>query len=186
MIGKEVYFSVDVEASGPVPGEYSMLSLGACRVDDFETTFYAELKPVSERFVSKALEVSGFDLGRLSREGREAADVMRSFQSWVVEQSLGATPVFVGFNAPFDWSFVNWYFHKFVGKNPFGLAALDIKAYYMGMSGCLWEDTKSSRLPEYLQASRTPGSEHNSLSDAVYQATMFRRMLSERGRSARE
>ena len=40
--------------------------------------------------------------------------------------------MFVGFNASFDWSFVNWYFHKFVGTNPFGVAALDIKAYYMG------------------------------------------------------
>ncbi len=150
MTQQELYFSVDVEASGPIPGEYSMLSLGACRVDDFEKSFYAELKPVSEHFVPKALEVSGFDLGRLSREGREATEVMQSFQSWVVEQSLAATPVFVGFNAPFDWSFVNWYFHKFVGGNPFGVAALDIKAYYMGMSGCLWEGTKSSRLPRYL------------------------------------
>jgi len=26
---------------------------------------------------------------------------------------------------------VNYYFHKYVGDNPFGFAALDIKAYYM-------------------------------------------------------
>jgi ribonuclease T len=29
---REIYFSVDIEASGPIPGEYSMLSLGACLV----------------------------------------------------------------------------------------------------------------------------------------------------------
>ena len=28
----DTYISVDIEASGPVPGEYSMLSLGACVV----------------------------------------------------------------------------------------------------------------------------------------------------------
>ena len=42
------------------------------------------------------------------------------------------TSVFVGFNAPFDWSFVNYYFHRFLGHNPFGFTAVDIKAYYMG------------------------------------------------------
>jgi hypothetical protein len=40
MIVREVYFSVDVEALGPIPGEYSMLSLGACRVDVSDKTFY--------------------------------------------------------------------------------------------------------------------------------------------------
>jgi hypothetical protein len=28
--GREVYISVDVEADGPVPGRYSLVSLGAC------------------------------------------------------------------------------------------------------------------------------------------------------------
>ncbi|SSH65668.1 Uncharacterised protein [Klebsiella pneumoniae] len=29
-IEKEIFVSVDVEASGPIPGKYSMLSIGAC------------------------------------------------------------------------------------------------------------------------------------------------------------
>ena len=28
----EIYFSVDIEANGPIPGEFSMTSLGACVV----------------------------------------------------------------------------------------------------------------------------------------------------------
>ena len=39
---KEVYISVDIEAAGPVPGEYSMLSIGATVVGDLEAWFYAE------------------------------------------------------------------------------------------------------------------------------------------------
>lgn len=85
MTRQETYFSVDIEASGPIPGEYSMLSLGACRLDDFDRTFYAELKPVSGLFVPEALKVSGLDLGLLSREGEDATKVMQSFQSWVTE-----------------------------------------------------------------------------------------------------
>jgi hypothetical protein len=44
----ERYFSVDIESSGPIPGKYSMLSLGACAVDDPDVAFYVEFKPTSQ------------------------------------------------------------------------------------------------------------------------------------------
>lgn len=52
-------------------------------------------------------------------------------------------PVFVGFSAPFDWQFINWYFHVFLRRNPFGINAIDIKAYYMGFPGSTWVNTSS-------------------------------------------
>jgi DNA polymerase III epsilon subunit-like protein len=174
---QEIYFSVDIEASGPIPGEYSMLSLGACLVDAVEHTFYAELRPISDRFVPAALEVTGFDLRELSTRGQQPITVMQNLLDWVTVESHGVSPVFVGFNAGFDWSFVNWYFHKFVGKNPFGVAPLDIKAYYMGLAGCLWDETRSSKLPQALKPARAEKNRHNALSDAVYQAGIFRRMM---------
>jgi hypothetical protein len=36
----EAYVSVDVETAGPYPGQYSMLSIGACLVADRQRTFY--------------------------------------------------------------------------------------------------------------------------------------------------
>jgi ribonuclease T len=36
---REVFISVDVETAGPIPGEYSLLSIGACRVDDDTEAF---------------------------------------------------------------------------------------------------------------------------------------------------
>ena len=66
----ERYFSVDIESAGPIPGKYSMLSLGACVVGDPAVSFYAELKPLSNEFVPDALKVSGFDLDRLERDGQ--------------------------------------------------------------------------------------------------------------------
>ena len=47
---REVYISVDVEAAGPLPPTYSMLSLGAVAVDDPKATFYVELRPVNDNF----------------------------------------------------------------------------------------------------------------------------------------
>ena len=35
----EIFVSIDVETSGPIPGEYSLLSIGACLVSDPDTTF---------------------------------------------------------------------------------------------------------------------------------------------------
>jgi DNA polymerase III epsilon subunit-like protein len=178
----EIYFSVDIEASGPIPGEYSMLSLGACRIDSPKKTFYAEIRPINDNFVPAAIKVSGFDLRELARTGREPRKAMSDFGVWIERQTGVATPVFVGFNASFDWSFVNWYFHKFVGSNPFGFGALDIKAYYMGLSGCEWEDTRSSKLPPTLTSGSKDRPRHNALSDAVYQAGIFRRMMESRSK----
>ncbi len=105
---------------------------------------------------------------------------MQSFHKWVTGETQGQTPVFVGFNASFDWSFVDWDFHRVVGTNPFGVAALDIKAYYMGMTGCSWDETRSSKLPQSLKPKRSEKMKHNALSDAQYQAEIFRRMLESR------
>ncbi len=174
--GREEYISVDIEASGPVPGEYSMLSIGACLVRDTNERFYAELRPINDHFISEALEVSGFSLDRLRLEGDDPRQVMVAFRDWVLTTSAGRRPVFVGFNASFDWSFVNWYFHMFLkDDNPFGIGGVDIKAYYMGLTGSEWSDTTSSKLPPSLQASRPQT--HNALQDAQAQAEIFKKLL---------
>jgi ribonuclease T len=36
MKDKEIFISVDIESSGPIPGEYSLLSIGACLLSDPE------------------------------------------------------------------------------------------------------------------------------------------------------
>jgi DNA polymerase III epsilon subunit-like protein len=177
MRNDEIFISVDVEASGPIPGEYSMLSIGACCVDDIGNTFYRELKPISDRIIPEALAISGLKLDNLQRFGADPADAMEEFEAWITSTASGKKPVFVGFNASFDWAFVNYYFHKFLNRNPFGIGALDIKAYYMGAVGSTWSDTKSSKIPNSLRPHREEGREHNALVDAQYQAEIFRRLL---------
>jgi hypothetical protein len=101
---------------------------------------------------------------------------MSDFRKWIRRMAVRKTPVFVGFNAPFDWSFVNWYYHRFTGENPFGISSLDIKSFFMGQTGCSWANTKSSKLPkEYAGILRHT---HNALEDAIDQAKVFGRMLS--------
>jgi hypothetical protein len=55
------YVMVDIEADGPIPGDYSMVCFGAVIVEPgLERSFYGRLRPISERFVPEALAVSGF------------------------------------------------------------------------------------------------------------------------------
>jgi len=170
---REIFLSVDVETSGPIPGEYSMLTIGACNVDNPEQVFSCELKPISANADPKAMEVTGLSLEKLAAVGLSPEVAMKRFQDWVVEVAGDdGTPVFVGLNAPFDWSFVNYYFQRYLNSNPFGFAALDIKALYMGATGSSWADTRSSQMAARLH----PSSEgnHQALHDAQYQAELFR------------
>lgn len=179
----EEYISIDIEAAGPIPGEYSMLSIGACPVHDIDEGFYVELRPINDQFVPKALEISGFSLDRLRQEGSDPTEAMSSFRDWIESVSADRRPVFVGFNASFDWAFINWYFHVFLDENPFGIGGVDIKAYYMGLSGSEWDETKSSKLAERFQPSRP--STHNALDDARAQAEIFEKLLAESQRQLR-
>lgn len=127
---------LDVEADGPIPGDYSMVCFGAVMVEPQLTkTFYGQLKPISDQWVPEALAVSGF-----SRQETLAFDspeeVMMAFKSWVQDHSVGA-PIFISDNNGFDWQFINWYFHHFCGMNPFGYTCHGLSSLYKGLVGDL-------------------------------------------------
>ncbi len=172
----ERFVSVDVETAGPTPGDYAMVSIGACLVDEPERGFYVELKPDREAVVEKALAVSGLSFDDLRQNGTDPAQAMAEFAQWIRDVVPPQThrPVFVGFNAVFDWMFVNEYFVRYGLENPFGHGGLDIKSYYVGMMGSTWAETSMKHLsPKYLAG--RPLS-HNALGDARDQAELFRAM----------
>lgn len=170
---REVFISVDIETAGPIVGEHSMLTLGACLAYNPEVDFSMMLKPISDKAVEAALEVSGLTLEQAQQDGHEPAAAMTQFSTWIAEAvPAGSTPVFVGLNAPFDWAFVNYYFLKYLNENPFGFTALDIKALFMGATGCSWHETKSSSIDKRVHSSLR--GDHDALHDAKYQAELFR------------
>ena len=126
------YVMVDIEADGPIPGDYSMVCFGAIIVEpDLSRTFYGRLKPISDQFIPEALAVSGF-----SREECMAFDdpkqVMCSFRDWLAANCKGRS-LFISDNNGFDWQFINWYFCHFLGKNPFGFSSTNLGSLYKGM-----------------------------------------------------
>jgi DNA polymerase III epsilon subunit-like protein len=174
----DVYISVDVETAGPNPGQYSLLSIGACLVFEPAKTFYVELQPVNDAFTSEALQISGLKMETLKANGLPPGQAMRQFSDWVLQTTpTGQAPIFVALNAPFDWMFITDYFHRYLGKNPFGHKALDIKAFYMGRNDTQWNDTGFEAITKHYQMEQSLN--HNALQDAIAQAKLFSRMLEE-------
>ena len=153
-----------------------MLSLGACLVEDPSITFYVELQPDRPDFLPEAMAISGLSLESLKRSGRPPNSAMQDFAGWMKTiLPAGRRPVFVALNAPFDWMFVNDYFFRYLGHNPFGHNALDIKAYYMGFAGVPWSETSMKQISAHLL--REKHLVHNALSDAQDQAEIFYELL---------
>jgi len=172
----ESYISVDIETAGPNPYDYSLLSIGACTIFEPQSTFYVELKPINDNSVPEALAISHLSLAKLSERGEEPAVALSKFETWVKEVTPNEhRPIFVAFNAPFDWMFVNDYFHRYMDRNPFGHSALDIKSYYMGLNNVSWSDTSMRNVGKrYLGDQQLT---HHALTDALDQAEIFKLML---------
>ena len=172
----EAYISVDIETAGPNPYDYSLLSIGACTIFEPQSSFYVELKPINYNSIPEALAISHLSLAKLSERGEEPAVAMSKFETWVKEVTPDEhRPILVAFNAPFDWMFVNDYFHRFMDRNPFGHSALDIKAYYMGLNNVSWSDTSMRNVGQRYLGDRQLS--HNALSDALDQAEIFKLIL---------
>lgn len=175
------YISVDIETSGPIPGRYSLLAIGACVVADPSTVFYAELQPEHDGVDRAALDVSGLSLDVLAAEGETPEEALPRLATWVDAVTPdGHRPVFVAFNAPFDWMFVAEALHRHVGRNPFGHSALDIKALEMGVSRVDWGETSFAAVA--ARHGIDGALPHHALADACLQAEVFLRIL-EAGRS---
>ncbi|GAA3528691.1 3'-5' exonuclease [Streptomyces osmaniensis] len=185
------YISVDIEADGPIPGPYSMLSIGAAvagvqdgdgftAADPEEHTFYRELRPIGEEFVPEALAVSGLDRERLKAEGSEPAVALAEFSEWVREVSAGAQPVMCGYPASYDWTFLYWYLIRFTGASPFGHSGcLDMKTLYATKAGLPLRAVAKGTMPRELLSRRRHT--HHALDDAVEQAELFANLMAWQG-----
>jgi len=161
------WIMVDIESDGPIPGDYSMIEIGAVIVDDrLSTTFYSQIKPISDNYKTEALSVSGY-----SREDtlsfRNPEEVMMDFKSWILQNSTGK-PLFVSDNNGFDWMFVCWYFHHFIGENPFGYSSTNLGSLYKGIVRNTFENFKHLRETEHT---------HNPLDDAIGNAEALLRII---------
>lgn len=177
----ELYIATDVEADGPIPGPYSMISLGMAVAGRPDLVFYTELKPISDEFVPEALAVSGLDRERLIREAPTPADAMNAAAKWIHGLRKIGRPVFLAAPAVWDGMFVHWYFVRFTGKSPFGAtgSGVDLRSYWMGKTGCEWVQTRKSTIKHALGLTGLPHT-HHAGEDAAELAAVFAGVLARR------
>ena len=192
MADEDVYFSVDVETDGPIPGEFSMLSLAivyAGRYDgvrferpaSYDSFFAANLKPISERFEQAAMDVNGLDREQLAWSGSDAAPTMANAARWIERHADGGTPVLVAYPLSFDWSFLYWYFVRYGVTSPFKHSrCFDLKTAIAVRGRQPIAASGHDRLPEVLRS--TLPHTHNALDDAIEQADILANLFAWEGR----
>ena len=124
--------SVDCEADGPGPGTHSLISFGAVIVEaGLQRTFYAELKPESEIWIPESLAVTGFTREQ-TMKFPEPRDAMQNFEIWL-NKNIQGRPILWSDNSGFDAGYLNVYFWKYLGRNPFGWSSANIGSLYKGL-----------------------------------------------------
>ena len=193
-----LYISLDVEASGPVPGIYSMLAIGACGVaddgsearvlDGADNEFKVLLKPLPA--AANDPESLKFAGGLVPEElvltGIEPRHAILALNEWMdrLRTATGAhRAMFLAHAASFDWMYIRYYYEMLGIPCPFGFAGVDIKAYAMGALGIPWEETSKDNLGSRMGLEAVdPLRLHEPLYDAHYQARVFAALLNGRRR----
>jgi len=183
---QEAYVSVDIEADGPIPGRFSMLSLGAVafQADGKEIGFFsANLNPLvgagqdSETMNWWSENKEAWNI--CQKGARPAKEVMQEFADWLQWlQELDYAPAFVGYPVTFDFMFVYWYLMAFVGYSAFSFSGIDIKTLAMVL---LKKDFRKigKRTMPHRWFSKRLNHKHVAVDDAREQGEMFIRMLKE-------
>lgn len=129
------YIVVDVESDGAIQGIHSMVCFGAVLIGkdgNLDKTYYSGLlKPIGEEYVPEALAVSGFTREQMENEGNDPSAIMHDFANWIKDNSKGR-PILISDNNGYDAPWINWYFHKFYGDNPFGWSSRRIGDMFAG------------------------------------------------------
>ncbi|MGE0496066.1 MAG: hypothetical protein AB7S38_43075 [Vulcanimicrobiota bacterium] len=181
-----IYLSIDIEASGPFPGLFSLVSIGAvpvlrkknCWEVDEEQTYYAELKPLEDAGeLPAATNIHGLTEEYLLEHGREPGPTMREFAQYFNDLTRRYKKVVpAAWPSSFDSPFIGWYMQYFLGQNPLGWSAFDIPSYGMGLFRCGRPALRNQMKKAGIEAGKNPNP-HNALADAVEQGQTLAQLL---------
>jgi hypothetical protein len=106
---------------------------------------------------------------------REPGAAIEEYAGWL--ERLPGRPVFVGYPAAYDFTFVYWYLIRFARRSPFSFSALDIKTLAMTLLGTEYHATSKKVFPRRWFGDAPH--RHVALADAIEQGQLFCNLLAE-------
>lgn len=184
----EIYVSVDIESTGNCPPIHSMFSFGAVswNVETGEhREFHSNLEHLPGGVWDAGAKAIYSDeiLKVLEHEPERPKVAMRRFSDWLLAH--GARTIFVGYPASFDFVWIYWYLHNFVGECPFSFQALDIKTCAWLLNGREFRKTTKDHMPKHWINPDLPHT-HHPLDDAKEQLYIFEQIYKEKFNMLRE
>lgn len=181
----QIYVAVDIEADGPVPGLFSMLSIGAVATtkDSEISRFYRKILPLKgagqNPNTMKWWKTQPEAWAEVTADAENPEKVMVDFSGWL--EKLGKTPIFVAHPIAFDYTFVSYYLYKFTDKNPFTNSTdnpktLDLKSYISAKYNKKIDESTANKLPKVLLKG-SPEHSHKAINDAIGYASVLRNIL---------
>lgn len=154
---------VDVEATGISPATGVMTEFGAVEFKS-RATFHGILwdsepdpeNPAKPRLIEPATNYDEFK-------------VMGSFEYWIKKVSKDR-PIFVSDNPAYDFQWINFYFDKTLGRNPFGHSGRRIADFWAGLQNDFYNTQKWKRY-------RVTPHDHNPVNDAMGNAEALQKLI---------
>jgi hypothetical protein len=188
----EIYLSVDIEADGPIPGPYSMLSVGIAAFSLEKVllgTFTRNLEPlpgasqhprVMEWWRSTPQHRAAYE--RTREDVQPVRESMLACDDWVKSLRAHGKPCPVGAPAAYDYgAWLYWYLAYAVGDVPeLGFSALDLKSFAFGrLAGTRYRSLGKGTYPAEWFDRDTPHT-HVALDDAIEQGAIIVNAIRER------
>ncbi len=177
---EEIYVSTDIESNGPIPGPYSMWSLGSValtksnkNLGEFSRNLEDLPDSTTHPDTQKFWDINPEALEACRKNPEDPELVMKEYSSWL--KSLPGKPVFMGYPAGYDFTFVYWYLVYFTGNSPFGFSCLDMKSYAMAKLGTPFRGTVKKKFPWKSSHRHT----HEALDDAREQGEIGIKMIND-------
>ena|SRR3990167_5870068 len=170
----ENFISFDIETNGPCPSIHSMLSLGAALFtgtdETAKETFYAKLEPlpwtIEDVETMKWWAKFPVEYAETKKDAKSASVVIPAFAKWLTDIKDKHGP-YVLYAAPsgFDFSFLYYYFHRFLGTSPVKRTCMDGNSYAAGLTRSPMRGIPLRKLIGKVSY----GTRHNAVDDAIRQ-----------------
>ena len=187
------YIVCDVEANGPIPGPYSMISFGAVAVSkeegklgEFEINLKDLENSTSHPVIMKWYHENAPEaLNYAKKDPVDPSIAINKFADWLL--TIPGKRIMAAHPSPFDFMWLNWYMQKFLEsrlERPYFLqpffdikapASFDIKSYATGILNLEYTDTYKNNYPEnlYSKSNHT----HKAIDDAHEYANFLIKLL---------